>query len=60
MYTHKIVWNEYNDWLGMFVRKEFRTTADAVELHLNSIRARTYDSNGDQNITGLRAVALDA
>ena len=33
MYTWKIIWNEFNESLGLDVEKSFRTTDDAVEIH---------------------------
>lgn len=50
-YTHRISWMEYEDWLDMFVEKSFRTVADAVDLHVSSLRRREYDAAGNQNIT---------
>jgi hypothetical protein len=57
-YTHEIRWNEYHDWLGMFVAKSFRTTSDAVSIHLKSLKIREYDVEGNQNITGIKVVEL--
>lgn len=53
-YTHRISWMEYEEWLDMFVEKSFRTVADAVDLHVASLRGREYDSAGNQNITRIR------
>ena len=50
-YTHRISWMEYEEWLEMFVEKSFRTVADAVDLHVASLRRREYDAAGNQNIT---------
>lgn len=57
-YTHKISWNEYEPMLGMFVAKSFRTTEDAVELHLASLKRREYDTAGDQNIASIKVIKI--
>lgn len=53
-YTHRISWMEYEQWLDMFVQKSFHTVADAVPLHVASLRRREYDDAGNQNITRIR------
>lgn len=53
-YDHRISWMEYEPWLDMFVSKSFRTVADAVPLHVASLRKREYDGAGNQNITRIR------
>jgi len=53
-YTHRISWMEYEECLDMFVQKSFHTVADAVPLHVASLRKREYDGAGNQNITRIR------
>lgn len=57
-YTHEISWNEYHDWLDMFVKKSVRTVPDAIQLHLDALGSREYDIEGNQNITGIKITEL--
>lgn len=57
-YTHRISWNEYESWLDMFVQKSFRTTEDAVKIHVDALKQREYDTAGNQNITNIRVVTI--
>jgi hypothetical protein len=57
-YTHEISWNEYHEWLNMFVKKSVRTVPDALSLHIDALKNREYDSEGNQNITGIKIVTL--
>jgi len=58
MYTHKISWNQYESWLDMFVVKEFRTTADAVNLHVDALNRKKWDSDGNENITNIKVTEI--
>ena len=58
-YTHEISWSEYHTWLDMFVRKSVRTVSDALQLHLDALKAREYDADGNQNIVSIRVTTLD-
>lgn len=53
-YTHLISYNEYESWLDMFVSKSFRTTEDAIMLHIDALKKRQYDGQGNQNITKIK------
>lgn len=44
MYTHKISWTEFDQKLGFHVPKDFRTTEDAVRLHLSSLLKRNINN----------------
>lgn len=57
-YSHEISWNEYEQWLDMFVRKSFRTTEEGVNMYIQDIKRREYDGAGNQNITGIKVVKL--
>jgi hypothetical protein len=57
-YTHLIEYNELLEWANIFVQKSFPTTADAVQIHLDSLNARRYNKHGDEMIVGIKAITL--
>lgn len=44
-YTHIISWKEYHELFGIYVPKSFPTTDDAVDLHINALKANQKDDN---------------
>jgi hypothetical protein len=53
-YTHLITWNEYIPVFNIFVKKSLYTVEDAVQLHLNSLKKREYNDEGDQMIMSIK------
>lgn len=41
-YTHQIEWYGFDALLGFDVRHSFRTTTDAVDLHVKALQAKGY------------------
>lgn len=37
MYTHQVVWTEWNKTLKMFVEKSFKTTQGMVKVHIRAL-----------------------
>jgi len=38
MYTHNISWTQYNKVFQSHIEQNFNTTADAVDMHVNTLK----------------------
>lgn len=57
-YTHRIRWLEYSELFGIYIEKSFPTTADAVELHLESLEQRRSESEEYDFIVNIECEVL--
>ena len=44
-YTHKVFWEEFHPFFGFYIKKDFKTTEDAVKLHLYSLLKKSDEKN---------------